>query len=223
MISGLIPAHAGKTTRHSGIPCGRRAHPRSRGENTLASLTGCEIEGSSPLTRGKLGQLISAFAPLRLIPAHAGKTPRRAGRPTLRAGSSPLTRGKPDEMSGRQKRKGLIPAHAGKTAEVNVSHFRFPAHPRSRGENGSALPLTRGDAGSSPLTRGKLLTEEGERRFVGLIPAHAGKTRKVPLGASGQAAHPRSRGENKPIPIQRSAPCGSSPLTRGKRCCFGHR
>ena len=29
-----------------------------------------------------------------------------------------------------------------------------------------------------------------------LIPAHAGKTRKHPRGYSGNAAHPRSRGEN---------------------------
>ena len=32
--AGLIPAHAGKTTRRPGRVEGRRAHPRSRGENT---------------------------------------------------------------------------------------------------------------------------------------------------------------------------------------------
>ena len=31
--------------------------------------------GSSPLTRGKLGNLLGAVATVRLIPAHAGKTP----------------------------------------------------------------------------------------------------------------------------------------------------
>ena len=31
---GLIPAHAGKTATLSGDPYPRRAHPRSRGENT---------------------------------------------------------------------------------------------------------------------------------------------------------------------------------------------
>ena len=51
--------------------------------------------------------------------------------------------------------------------------------------------------GSSPLTRGKLVRIGGALWRVGLIPAHAGKTRRSSL-ASSRAA-------------------GSSPLTRGKR------
>ena len=33
--AGLIPAHAGKTTSRTGSVWGRRAHPRSRGENPI--------------------------------------------------------------------------------------------------------------------------------------------------------------------------------------------
>ena len=71
---GLIPAHAGKTTRvilsHYACP----AHPRSRGENAALRRRGRFSRGSSPLTRGKpeLEVFVQVF--WRLIPAHAGKT-----------------------------------------------------------------------------------------------------------------------------------------------------
>ena len=111
---GLIPAHAGKT---SGRPCptgAAGAHPRSRGENGELSNFHSTIEGSSPLTRGKLNERRDLTLPEGLIPAHAGKTtfvdpchmktrahPRSRGenaaserRARAWKGSSPLTRGK---------------------------------------------------------------------------------------------------------------------------------
>ena len=50
-----------------------------------------------------------------------------------------------------------------------------------------------------------------------LIPAHAGKTRTPWPGRYGQAAHPRSRGENTWLLPRGQRARGSSPLTRGKR------
>ena len=49
-----------------------------------------------------------------------------------------------------------------------------------------------------------------------LIPAHAGKTAHAQSGASGHAAHPRSRGENGLVAAALATFAGSSPLTRGK-------
>ena len=49
----LIPAHAGKTSRSSGMMILLRAHPRSRGENFAACVLTADSKGSSPLTRGK--------------------------------------------------------------------------------------------------------------------------------------------------------------------------
>ena len=73
-MEGLIPAHAGKThegrTRRDDL----EAHPRSRGENTPAALSRVKVNGSSPLTRGKLDVLSADHPERRLIPAHAGKT-----------------------------------------------------------------------------------------------------------------------------------------------------
>ena len=50
-----------------------RAHPRSRGENPDAAARDLVAEGSSPLTRGKLGLQGVGEELSGLIPAHAGK------------------------------------------------------------------------------------------------------------------------------------------------------
>mgnify|MGYP001687328991 CR=1 FL=1 len=51
---GLIPAHAGKTTRPPREQRRGWAHPRSRGENPRPVSIFFSAGGSSPLTRGKL-------------------------------------------------------------------------------------------------------------------------------------------------------------------------
>ena len=80
-VAGLIPAHAGKTLSAPSLACKPRAHPRSRGENPGGVPVYSTWEGSSPLTRGKLILFSNLMFCLRLIPAHAGKTPTRT-RPT---------------------------------------------------------------------------------------------------------------------------------------------
>ena len=193
---GLIPAHAGKTTKGPRSSASSWAHPRSRGENFSHSQNRQQPLGSSPLTRGKLkrGQCFNSGG--GLIPAHAGKTPdRRSGRRPGRAhprsrgenakkfmlatpvsGSSPLTRGKPTLYDAPYQPSGLIPAHAGKTAGLH---------------------------------RG--------RRCPRLIPAHAGKTTRAATAPAPARAHPRSRGENSLGLVTMQPKKGSSPLTRGKR------
>ena len=73
---GLIPAHAGKTGILRNGRANDTAHPRSRGENSRAWKLSMSGSGSSPLTRGKRGELHPVDLVLRLIPAHAGKTDR---------------------------------------------------------------------------------------------------------------------------------------------------
>ena len=152
----------------------------------------------------------------RLIPAHAGKTSseplslasrpahphsRRENRPMtivrpIHTGSSPLTRGKHARDVGGAFLQGLIPAHAGKTARSPCALAQHEAHPRSRGENRSRVDLVRQPCGSSPLTRGKLRSPRPAPTQMGLIPAHAGKTRRSLGSLRTGWAHPRSRGEN---------------------------
>ena len=195
---GLIPAHAGKTRRRQARGSGGRAHPRSRGENESRDAHSSEPTGSSPLTRGK--QIDGALVGLagRLIPAHAGKTtrptqppsrpeahPRSRGEnlfsppdcPSV-SGSSPLTRGKRMLPSWKGPEDRLIPAHAGKTSGRGLRTNAGPAHPRSRGENLWSAGKSLIDGGSSPLTRGKRYQVVPKLGTRGLIPAHAGKTRR---------------------------------------------
>ena len=135
MARRLIPAHAGKT-KSTRLPASTpAAHPRSRGENEFTDGTRHQIDGSSPLTRGKLIVHCHTHQTRRLIPAHAGKTlcltltawtirahPRSRGENVFLEipgkgtfGSSPLTRGKPRREVKDCEPAGLIPAHAGKT------------------------------------------------------------------------------------------------------------
>ena len=175
MALRLIPAHAGKTTRHAPPDSHREAHPRSRGENAVVILHLRARRGSSPLTRGKPPEDSSLARALRLIPAHAGKTgdrdghgrrarahPRSRGENFLGClpgvpgmGSSPLTRGKRYGTTCLEQLERLIPAHAGKTAAEYITKRAREAHPRSRGENGRERIVRRRGQGSSPLTRGK--------------------------------------------------------------------
>ena len=212
------------------------AHPRSRGENLPGARAPLDSAGSSPLTRGKRDVVDSNSEPLGLIPAHAGKTthyqvdnaqtrahPRSRGENQFidsclkhSLGSSPLTRGKRKLIPALSKPGGLIPAHAGKT-EMSSNHPQpCRAHPRSRGENCARLDRTEASGGSSPLTRGKPAIVGWSEVVEGLIPAHAGKTKRSTTLTRACAAHPRSRGENRRRTEAWRSTVGSSPLTRGK-------
>ena len=152
-------------------------------------------------------------------PAH----PRSRGENNIEAiadqayiGSSPLTRGKPLFDDGVRDRERLIPAHAGKTRSRKLEQLSARAHPRSRGENNIEAIADQAYIGSSPLTRGKPLFDDGVRDRERLIPAHAGKTWMRARTRSCDAAHPRSRGENVIDELHEINTKGSSPLTRGK-------
>ena len=164
MTGGLIPAHAGKTS----------VEPEKQ-------VIHCHSPGSSPLTRGKPRKIQQGLRSWRLIPAHAGKTYAWCGAFQVWAGSPPLTRGKRGGCVEELAPRGLIPAHAGKTSRMSVAAWAAQAHPRSRGENtalnaeknpATAHPRSRGEnrsssllsrseAGSSPLTRGKRVAIRG--------------------------------------------------------------
>ena len=199
-VVGLIPAHAGKTSRQQNRPSSPRAHPRPHGENQLSATAMYTQSGSSPLTRGK--QLNAGLDDhrQRLIPAHAGKTSSGAHRasggrahPRSRGennnlllglqsdpGSSPLTRGKHRRRRTHQRTDRLIPAHAGKTTKGPRSSASWWAHPRSHGENRMSIAVTLSGLDSSPLMRGKHLRRRPDDDRARLIPAHTGKTEPLP-------------------------------------------
>ena len=161
----------------------------------MRSAQASPIQGSSPLTRGKLGRCELSHVCLRLIPAHAGKTLVPASRMVI-GGAHPRSRGENTRSScSRSARAGSSPLTRGKR--------NCPGRRRKR-------------QGSSPLTRGKPSVALAFLRISGLIPAHAGKTAVRSGSGSCRPAHPRSRGENSAPQALRPSPGGSSPLTRGK-------
>ena len=151
---GLIPAHAGSTSRRTGPRLRSRAHPRSRGEHQSAPAARRSLLGSSPLTRGALGDLAGVAHRRGLIPAHAGSTCPLPACLGGGRGSSPLTRGAPGRAHRRSQTRGLIPAHAGSTPPNMPGTAGQWAHPRSRGEHELEVDQFFDLLGSSPLTRG---------------------------------------------------------------------
>ena len=129
----LIPARAGNTFHASQNEILSAAHPRSRGEHHRAMVSVSILFGSSPLARGTLNFLRESQRFSRLIPARAGNTALHR------------------VQSGHRR---LIPARAGNTYTFQPCGVGTPAHPRSRGEHGSAVALDHISLGSSPLARG---------------------------------------------------------------------
>ena len=113
---GLIPAHAGKTEMRP--PAYRRAwaHPRSRGENIDLWAQIYLLDGSSPLTRGKLDGLGDHGLDRGLIPAHAGKTGSSSRTSRARA-AHPRSRGDIGEIGGG------LGAHLGSSPLTRGKHF----------------------------------------------------------------------------------------------------
>ena len=140
IASRLIPAHAGKTPTTSWRQAQPGAHPRSRGENCGRCLPEQPPDGSSPLTRGKLGLSVSFGLLWRLIPAHAGKT--RCG-------------------DGKNSADAAHPRSRGENQPQGVEGLGWGAHPRSRGENTGDRRTVGHEGGSSPLTRGKRAATRG--------------------------------------------------------------
>ncbi len=174
VMSGLIPAYAGRTIQGSRKNNSPTAHPRLRGADRARAGRATTSWGSSPLTRGgPLGGL-GGGRRWRLIPAYAGRThfptrqePANPAHPRLRGadypkcaefvcvwGSSPLTRGGLGCTCRFLARLRLIPAYAGRTTPRFGIGSPATAHPRLRGADSSSDPMRSARPGSSPLTRG---------------------------------------------------------------------
>ena len=171
-----IPAHAGKTLWSHWCLMGFAEHPRARGENPKAAPEGSSLPGTSPRTRGKLGDAGLGFQIPGNIPAHAGKTTTGVQWGHWADGTSPRTRGKPTQVRYPWRSVRNIPAHAGKTHAGDVVRCRVAEHPRARGENIDAALVESAIQGTSPRTRGKPFWRRDYWPADRNIPAHAGKT-----------------------------------------------
>ena len=152
--TGITPAHAGKSAANEFNVILPRDHPRTCGEKQCQKHTLSLYMGSPPHMRGKVTNLVSFNAAVRITPAHAGKsslpsalpfcmriTPAHAGK--SRPGSPgpcakkdhPRTCGEKQQSSAsRAAFPGITPAHAGKRARRIGRLFLFGDHPRTCGE-----------------------------------------------------------------------------------------
>ena len=70
---------------------------------------------------------------------------------------------------------GIIPAYAGKSSKGQGWRLSLEDHPRLRGEKQPEFLDFLSTLGSSPLTRGKVVSNPEEFLYPGIIPAYAGK------------------------------------------------
>ena len=214
--SGLIPAHAGKTSVVSGDAWPSTAHPRACGENGPPGGAALSQAGSSPRMRGKPGFTVpTVFAPVA-HPRACGENSLVSNRSLRDMGSSPRMRGKRESFEKRASAPRLIPAHAGKTVRSQPRGCRTRAHPRACGENARSKAQPLAKPGSSPRMRGKRAVLFPQKPRRGLIPAHAGKTTYEHSQDKDRWAHPRACGENVSGCVSASSVWGSSPRMRGK-------
>ena len=192
-------------------------------------------QGSSPLSRGILLPKLVRQVSGRIIPALAGNTrpwrlarklnrdhPRSRGEYTVymyrsspSRGSSPLSRGIPCHAAWPLLRLRIIPALAGNTRAAKRAPLPAKDHPRSRGEYLRITWKPAPRVGSSPLSRGILLTGGQQKSPEWIIPALAGNTVSRSFFTSHNRDHPRSRGEYPVLAELWEQFMGSSPLSRG--------
>ena len=210
-------------------------HPRSRGVYADGpAAAGCD-EGSSPLARGLLRDVVLTLRPGGIIPARAGFTGsrgsvrnRKLDHPRSRGvylteplvlergeGSSPLARGLRRRGHGGEVPGRIIPARAGFTPVLHWGRSPAGDHPRSRGVYvfpGIGVICV---SGSSPLARGLRRSRGSVSRTSRIIPARAGFTRGLAGAGHALADHPRSRGVYSHALDDVTMEQGSSPLARG--------
>ena len=154
---GITPACAGKSmVRRSDSRRSQGSPPRMRGKAWCADLT--------------------AGAP-RDHPRVCGeKFPRLRDR-SHPGGSPPRMRGKAERHDFKRPRKGITPAYAGKRQAGKGVQAVHRDHPRVCGEKDLENPEQAPMEGSPPRMRGKDVFSSMWRRYRGITPAYAGKSR----------------------------------------------
>ena len=194
-VSRIIPARAGFTPIHTGLPRAAGDHPRSRGVYRDRAIISARFHWIIPARAGFTRRLFVAHVTPMDHPRSRGVYIRSPSLICETAGSSPLARGLPFRSVADGDPVRIIPARAGFTQWL--------------------LTPTMSWAGSSPLARG-LRHWYGQTGIASrIIPARAGFT-AVTQGVSGYVKdHPRSRGVYYPQSTDKVDRNGSSPLARG--------
>ena len=199
--------------------------------------------GSPPRGRGKVDGPPAQVGRGRITPAQAGRSPyflygkkdykdhpRIGGeKAELTAavisamGSPPRRRGKGYREFGIDISDRITPAQAGKSVAPRQKRSALWDHPRVGGEKYSRPSYSRISMGSPPRGRGKVPAVLQCRRFRGITPALAGKSREIPLHLRAAKDHPRVGGEKQTGTVYAVLPYGSPPRRQGKEQGAGGR
>ena len=131
-------------------------------------------------------------------------------------GSSPRVRGRRPPGRPDRGEHGLIPAGAGQTLDTYAHLWDDGAHPRGCGADQWGYLPARACDGSSPRVRGRLSRPVCWPCRVGLIPAGAGQTIRLPRISRRCRAHPRGCGADISALLRPGFFSGSSPRVRGR-------
>ena len=112
---------------------------------------------------------------------------------------------------------GIIPAHAGNTSSFGCLSAAPRDHPRACGEHEGHAYSLMAPGGSSPRMRGTRFMGRYHAYQQGIIPAHAGNTRRSKALPVAPRDHPRACGEHDNEDNGTDVKPGSSPRMRGTR------
>ena len=119
LLSGIIPAGAGKRELLQSVQSLFGDHPRGCGEKASSLPSLAQQQGSSPRVRGKERGGVAEDGGEGIIPAGAGKSSVRSRSAAGGRGSSPRVRGKVTFGLLVSVRTGIIPAGAGKSRSLS--------------------------------------------------------------------------------------------------------
>ncbi|VEH26933.1 Domain of uncharacterised function (DUF2825) [Cellulomonas fimi] len=233
----LIPAR-GETTVTRRSSAGRSgAHPRTRGDDCDPGSPRRGRGGSSPhagrrqVTKGG-GEHGPGLIPARGETTHAGADrsavcqahPRTRGDDDTwdwtviaATGSSPHAGRRRVAEHGEVLAAGLIPARGETTPARRCPCRRWPAHPRTRGDDVGQVLVWWTSTGSSPHAGRR--RAGAVRRAVGggLIPARGETTNPSHATSTASTAHPRTRGDDRREGTYKVTVPGSSPHAGRRR------
>ena len=125
-------------------------------------------------------------------------------------------RGKDTTLCVYSEKGRITPAHAGKSNWCKYFTFQPKDHPRTCGEKSFPVHTSRGKPGSPPHMRGKVQCVIFLFLYIGITPAHAGKSDDVSPQIHLIPDHPRTCGEKCVFYPFKNFLKGSPPHMRGK-------
>ena len=152
----FIHANAGESERDARLQSQIAVHPREGGVKSSSVRISLSGWGSSTRRRGRARGLLGRAQKQGFIPAKAGG-------------------GKDSSPPCGSERYWFIHAKAGESVGGYPRHDGRTVHPRERG--GKVIDIARQatEQGSSPRTRGKVLSRHLDRTHRRFIPANAGE------------------------------------------------